>query len=331
MEIEHLLRTAAEKLASDVHLCANTPPVFRVHGELVPDGGLLDPSDTEKFAQSLMSYGQWESFLKRGELDFSFTVSGLARFRVNVYRQQGCVSLAIRLIDNEVPTLAKLALPGVLRTFTTLREGLILVTGPTGSGKSTTLAALIHEINCTRRCHIITLEDPIEYLHKHKLSIIEQREIGLDTKDFSTALRAALRQDPDVILVGELRDLETMRIALTAAETGHLVLATLHTGDAVQTVDRVIDVFPAGQQTQIRIQLADVLQGVIAQRLFMTSTGDGQVAAVEVLVNTPPVANLIRTANTHQIKSVMQTGRNSGMQTMEMAIEDFIHKGWLHS
>ncbi|MCL6517746.1 type IV pilus twitching motility protein PilT, partial [Alicyclobacillus sp.] len=320
MDIRALLTLAKERGASDLHLSVGAPPVLRIDGELVAQGDPLSPEVAEALARSLMSDAQWEAFSAAGELDFSFSLAGVSRFRVNVYRQRGCVSVAARLVPSRVPRLDELGLPEVIRSFTERSHGLVLVTGPTGSGKSTTLAAMLDHINRTQRKHIITLEDPIEYLHRHHQSIIDQREIGQDTRGFAPALRAALRQDPDVILVGEMRDLETMQTAITAAETGHLVLATLHTSDAVQTVDRMIDVFPAAQQAQVRLQIASVLQGVVTQRLYKRADGAGRIAAVEILVNTPAVANLIRTEKTHQIRSVMQTGRQAGMQTMDMHV-----------
>lgn len=327
--IMELLAGGQQQKASDLHISVASPPVFRIHGELVPQGSPLRPVDTEEMAKSIMTPEQWEKFLEHGELDFSYSIPGVSRFRVNVYRQRGCVSIAARIVPENLPKLADLGLPDVLRTFTEKPHGLVLVTGPTGSGKSTTLAAMIDFINQHHRRHIITLEDPIEYLHKHNLSVIDQREIGLDTHGFSFALRAALRQDPDVILVGEMRDLETISTAITAAETGHLVFATLHTSDAAQTIDRIIDVFPPSQQPQVRIQLSSVLQGIVSQRLFRTPNGNGRVAAVEVLVSTPAVSNLIRTEKTHQLRSVLQTGKAFGMQSMEMHIRELIAAGRL--
>jgi twitching motility protein PilT len=324
MQIIDILTQAHARGASDVLLSVNAAPGFRIHGELIQEGEPLTPQATEEMARFLMTEEQWRHFSDLGEIDFSYSVPGVSRYRVNVYRQRGSCSIAARIVPNRVPSLDELGLPDVVRTFAERPHGLVLVTGPTGSGKSTTLAAIIDHINRTQRKHVITLEDPIEYLHRHRLSIIDQREIGADTKSFANALRSALRQDPDVILVGEMRDLETVSTALSAAETGHLVLATLHTPDAVQTVERIIDVFPPSQQSQIRLRLSMVLQGVIAQRLYRTLDGSGRVAAVEVLVNTPAVANLIRTEKTHQIRSVMQTGRVHGMQTMESHLRDLV-------
>ncbi|OFW78802.1 MAG: type IV pili twitching motility protein PilT [Alicyclobacillus sp. RIFOXYA1_FULL_53_8] len=327
MEIWELLSLAHSHQASDLHLSVGSAPALRVHGELVFDGQALSSADTETMARAVMSDEQWRIFAEAGEVDFSFSMAGVSRFRMNVYRQRGCVSLAVRLVPATVPKLMDLGLPQALPALTQKSHGLVLVTGPTGSGKSTTLAALIDHINQTSRKHIITLEDPIEYLHKHGKSIIDQREVGLDTTAFAPALRAALRQDPDVILIGEMRDLETISTAITAAETGHLVFATLHTADAVQTVDRIIDVFPTGQQVQIRVQLAMVLQGIVSQRLFKSWDDKARVAAFEVLLNTPAVANLIRNQKVHQIRSVMQTGKAHGMQTMEMHLAELSAAG----
>lgn len=330
-EIEDIFCEAHARSASDVHISVNAAPVFRIHGELVTQGEKLRPEDTDAMARDLLTEDQWKLFIERGDLDFSYSLTNVSRFRVNVYRQRNCISLAARIIPAFVPTLDDLRLPAVLKSFTTRYHGLVLVTGPTGSGKSTTLAAMIDYINKTQRKHVITLEDPIEYLHRHNQSIIDQREIGSDSRDFSSGLRAALRQDPDVILVGEMRDLETIRTAITASETGHLVLATLHTSDAVQTMDRIIDSFTASQQAQVRAQLSSVLLGVISQRLFPTLQGNGRTAALEILMNTPAIANLIRTEKTHQIRSSMQMGRAHGMQTMEMHVRELIGEGRIHA
>ncbi|QQE77692.1 type IV pilus twitching motility protein PilT [Alicyclobacillus sp. SO9] len=331
-----ILQQAVEKHASDLHISVNVPPTYRINGELITEGIALTPDDTESLAKDMMSKDEWIRFSENGELDFSYSVQGLSRFRVNVYRQRGCVSIAVRVVPNHVPSVEELALPASLTQLTEKTHGLVLVTGPTGSGKSTTLAALIDYLNHHSRKHIITLEDPIEYLHKHDLSIIDQREVGLDTKGFAPALRASLRQDPDVILVGEMRDLETISTAITAAETGHLVFATMHTGDAVQTIDRIVDVYPPGQQAQIRVQLAGVLQGVVAQKLVVSSDGKSRVAVMEILINTAAVANLIRTEKIHQIRSTMQTGKSYGMQTFDMHLKELqslgkIAKTRLHS
>ncbi|MCL6489610.1 MAG: PilT/PilU family type 4a pilus ATPase, partial [Alicyclobacillus mali] len=273
MQIDEILALAKQKEASDVHLSAGAPVTYRVHGDLEPMGDKLLPIDLESFARQMLSEDRWQRFMEAGEIDFSYSIPGVARFRVNAYRQRGSISIAARLIPQRIPTMEELGLPSVLKSLMNRPFGLVLVTGPTGSGKSTTLAAVLDGINQAQRKHIITLEDPIEYLHTHKLSIIDQREIGQDTSGFAPALRAALRQDPDILLVGEMRDLETIATAITASETGHLVFATLHTSDAVQTVERIIDVFPPEQQGQIRIQLAGVLAGVVSQRLHRTRDG----------------------------------------------------------
>lgn len=328
MNAEQLLRQAYERRASDIHITVQSPAMFRIHGEMTPAGSEpLTPLQTMELAKQLMTGEQYETFLERGDMDFSYGIPDVSRFRINAYKQKGNVSLTIRLIPQRIPAFEALGLPAIAQEFANRPQGLLLVTGPTGSGKSTTLAAIIDYINRTRSEHIITLEDPIEFVHEHKKCIVNQREIGIDTASFGTGLRAALRQDPDVILVGEMRDLETISTAITAAETGHLVFGTLHTADAPQTIDRVIDVFPPEAQQQIRVQLAAVLLGVMAQRLLPTADGSGRVAAIEVLVNTPAVANLIRSEKVHQIRSVMQTGKAQGMQTMEMSLRELLQKG----
>lgn len=266
-------------------------------------------------------------FKEHGEIDFSFAIFGLSRFRVNAFKQRGSTAIVIRTVNEKIPTLEELGHPAVLRTLASQARGLVLVTGPTGSGKSTTLAAMINLINQERPCHILTVEDPIEYLHKHCKSIVNQREMHSDTKSFSIALRAALREDPDVILVGEMRDPETIATAITAAETGHLVFATLHTGSAAQTIDRIIDSFPAHQQQQIRIQLSVTLQGIVAQQLLPRMDKKGRIAALEVLIATPAVRNIIREGKTHQLTSVIQTGAKFGMQPMDMALRDLYRRG----
>jgi len=326
--IEELMRIAWEKNASDLHITVGSPPIFRIHGDLIPYGNEpITQENTEQITFSLLNNEKRERLNEIGEVDLSYGISGVSRFRINIFRQRGVYSLAIRLIPNKIPQLSELGLPETLLNFTEKAQGLVLVTGPTGSGKSTTLAALIDHINQTQKKHIITLEDPIEYLHRHQKSIIDQREIGSDSLTFANALRAALRQDPDVILVGEMRDLETIATAVTAAETGHLVFATLHTTDAAQTIDRIIDVFPPEQQGQIRLQLAAVLLGVVSQRLLPHKNGNSRVVAVEILVNTPAISNLIRTEKIHQIKSIMQTGRAQGMQTMEFSLQNLLSMG----
>ena len=329
-QFKNLLQTAVEQKASDLHFSVSLPPVLRLHGELIPlEGAPLNQADTDNLAKQIMDEKQGREFLEKGEIDLAYSVSGLARFRVNIYRQRGSVAIAMRVINTEIPTLDDLSLPDVVERFVGYHKGLLLVTGPTGSGKSTTQASLIDLINQQRNCHIITLEDPIEYLHQNKNCMINQREIGQDSEKFHLALRAALRQDPDVILVGEMRDLETISTAITAAETGHLVMATLHTVDAVQTIDRVIDVFPPHQQQQVRIQLANTLIGVIAQRLLRRKDGRGRVPAVEILVSNPAVRNLIREGKIHQIYSVIQTGGRQGMQLMDSYLEELYRRGWI--
>ncbi|WP_424766785.1 type IV pilus twitching motility protein PilT [Paenibacillus sp. sgz302251] len=326
-KIISLLKQAFEQKASDLHISVGSAPSLRINGSLVRMA--FEPVLAEEAAEmalSLLDGEQKRNFQEVGEIDFSYAISSHSRYRINIYRQQGNVSLAARMIPAEIPTLELLHLPAAIASLADKPQGLILVTGPTGSGKSSTLAALIGFMNQTQKKHIITLEDPIEYVHKSESSIIDQREVGSDTRSFANGLRAALRQDPDVILVGEMRDLETISAAVTAAETGHLVLATLHTTDAPQTIDRIIDAFPGTQQAQIRAQLAAVLVTIISQRLLPKTDGQGRVAATEILVNTPAVANLIRTEKVHQIRSVMQTSRALGMHTLDMSIKELLQK-----
>ncbi|PSL43981.1 twitching motility protein PilT [Salsuginibacillus halophilus] len=327
-QIEQLMRTAFEQNASDLHLTVGVPPVLRINGELSYHGEeALKPRDTEGMARALVSEPLWKMFEKRGELDFSHGIRGVSRFRINMYFQRSCVSLAIRTIPTEIPSLESIHMPKVLEDIASKPQGLILVTGPTGSGKSTTLASMIDYINRHHNRHIITLEDPIEYLHTHNKSIIDQREIGFDTQNFANGLRSSLRQDPDIILVGEMRDLETISTAITAAETGHLVFGTLHTTNAPATIDRIIDVFPASQQPQVRIQLAGVLGAVVSQRLFKTASGSGRRAATEILINNSAVKNLIRNEKIHQVPTVMQTNKAAGMHTLEMDVEALLNEG----
>ncbi|RSD23318.1 type IV pilus twitching motility protein PilT [Mesobacillus subterraneus] len=327
-KIEDLLRSGFELKASDIHISVGVPPVMRINGELKKCGtDSITPVEVEGMAKAIVPEKSWDVFKSNGELDFSYGIPGISRFRVNAYHQRGCVSLAIRIVPTRIPSLEELGLPDILKKIAEKPQGLVLVTGPTGSGKSTTLASVIQYMNNTMRKHIVTLEDPIEYLHKHGNSIIDQREIGLDTNNFSNGLRAALRQDPDVILVGELRDLDTIQTAITAAETGHLVLGTLHTSSAPATINRIIDVFPPGQQAQIRIQLASVLVSVLSQRLFPTVDKKGRRSATEILINNPAVANLIRNEKIHQIISIMQTSRIHGMHTLEMDIKELVQRG----
>lgn len=329
-KVDAMLRAAFELKASDIHLTVGVPPIFRVNGDLKRYGqDVLSPTDTEQMARAIVPEHMWTRFETDGELDLSYSLSGVSRFRVNVFKQRGCISLAIRIVPTKIPTLEELQLPDVLKKMVTKPQGLILVTGPTGSGKSTTLAAMIDYMNKTMRKHIITLEDPIEYVHKHGGCIIDQREIGTDTNNFANGLRAALRQDPDVILVGEMRDLETIQTAITAAETGHLVFGTLHTSSAPATIDRIIDVFQPEQQTQIRIQLATVLVAIISQRLFPRAQQNGRIAATEILINNAAIANLIRNGKIHQIPSMMQTNRALGMHTLEANIKELVQQGFI--
>lgn len=327
--ILELLKKAGDIKASDLHITVGSTPIFRVDGELVKEGdNILSQDDTENMAKVLIPEPLYPHFQKDGEVDFSYGLEDNLRFRVNVYRGKKNVCIAARVIPSKIPTLESLGMPEKIRQFCHYPQGLILVTGPTGSGKSTTIASMINYINRTMKKHIITLEDPIEFLHKHHDSIVNQREVGFDTLDFASGLRASLRQDPDVILVGEMRDLETINIAITAAETGHLVFATLHTSDAAQTIDRIIGVFPGHQQSEVRLQVSSVLVGVISQRLF-PKVGGGRIAATEILVNTPAISNLIRVEKVHQIKSVMQTSRDQGMHTLDMSIKDLIKSGYV--
>jgi len=303
--------------------------MLRVTGKLRPIGHLkrLTADNTERLVMSIMNEDNKRVFDDEGHVDFSVGLPGIGRFRVNAYKQRGACGAAIRIIPFDVPNLRDLEMPQVIETFADKPRGFVVVTGPTGSGKSTTLAALVEVINSKRNCHVMTIEDPIEYLHQHKKAIVNQREIGEDAKSFPSALRAALREDPDVILVGEMRDLDTMATAITAAETGHLVLATLHTGDAVQTIDRIIDVFPEYQQHQVRVQLAGTLEAVIAQQLIPRKDKPGRVPAVEIMVGTPAVKSLIREGKTHQLRSLIQTGARFGMQTMEQSLRYWVERG----
>lgn len=328
MDIVEIVNEGSRQGASDVHLTVGIPPTFRINGELIHQGEKkLTNMDTEDLVRQVMSDKLFSELLENGEVDFSYSSPGMGRYRVNAYTQRGSFGMALRIIPLEIPTYKQLGLPSVLSELTKLPRGLILVTGPTGSGKSTTLATMIDQINREKKCHILTLEDPIEYLHRHHKSIVIQREIGSDSKSFQKALRGALRQDPDVILVGEMRDLETISIAITAAETGHLVLSTLHTLGAAKTIDRIIDVFPPHQQQQVRVQLSSVIQSVISQQLLTKADGKGRVAALEVMVATPAIRNLIREDKIHQIDTVIQTGAKFKMQTMDASLMALYHKG----
>jgi twitching motility protein PilT len=324
-----LLMEVVSRRASDLHLAAGAAPSVRVRGRLTPMEGYprLTPQDTREIVYSILTNDQRQRLETDWQLDFAYSIPGVARFRVNAYFQRSAIGAAFRLIPAEIIDIDSLGLPTAVHEFTKKPRGFVLVTGPTGSGKSTSLAAMIDAINATREEHIMTVEDPIEFLHSHKKCIVNQRELGSDAQSFALALKAALRQDPDVILVGEMRDLETIGTALTAAETGHLVFATLHTQSAPQTIDRIIDVFPTGQQDQVRMQLSVALQGVMTQQLLPTADGASRVVACEVLVPTPAVRNLIREGKTHQIPSAMQTGSGVGMQTMDAALAQLVRAG----
>jgi twitching motility protein PilT len=328
-DFAEVLTRMVEMRASDVHLTPGYPPAIRVRGRISPmeDYPRLTPQQTREVVYSILNSDQRKRFENQKQLDLAYAVSGLARFRVNCYFQRGTISAAFRLIPYEIKTLESLGLPLVLEELTRKPRGFVLVTGPTGSGKTTTLASMLNLINHERQEHILTIEDPIEYLHRHEKCIVNQREIGADADDFALALKAALRQDPDVILVGEMRDLETISTALTAAETGHLVFATLHTQSTAQTVDRIIDVFPSAQQHQVRMQLSIALQGIITQQLLPTADGSGRVVASEVLIPTPAVRNLIREGKTHQIYSAVQTSGSVGMQTMDADLARLVRTG----
>ncbi|MCK9227286.1 MAG: type IV pilus twitching motility protein PilT [Syntrophorhabdaceae bacterium] len=327
MDISELLRFALESGGSDLHISAGEPPVIRIHGEMTKvDLPPLDKEDVHNMIYDILSDFQRKVFEEHLELDFSFGLGEIARFRVNVFKQHRGESAVFRTIPSKIPSFDELNLPRVFKDIASLEKGLVLVTGPTGSGKSTTLAAIVDYINETVKEHILTIEDPIEFLHSSKKCLINQRELGPHTKSFANALRSALREDPDVILVGEMRDLETIQLALTAAETGHLVFATLHTSSAPDTVDRVIDVFPAGQQNQVRSMLSGSLQAVISQALFKRRDGRGRVAGFEVMIATPAVRNLIRENKIAQIPSMIQTSKGIGMQTMEAACNELIAK-----
>ena len=326
--IEEMLAAAKNAGASDLHITVGVPPKMRVNGHLITmDYDRMLPPDTLHLLDQIMNEQQKEKFQRDGEHDMSFSIPNLGRYRVNAYKQRGSVAIALRLVGTQVPSPEVLGVPESVIDLYQRKRGLVLVTGPTGSGKSTTLAAIIDKINNNRECHVITLEDPIEYLHQHKLSMVNQREIGLDSQSYANALRAALREDPDVILVGEMRDFETISVAITAAETGHLVLSSLHTIGAASTVDRVIYVCPPHQQQQIRVQLANVLEAVISQQLIPKADGSGRVAAFEVLHSNHAVRNLIREGKSHQLMSVMQTNRKVGMIAMDEAILQLYQNG----
>ncbi|MCX7799700.1 MAG: type IV pilus twitching motility protein PilT [Fimbriimonadales bacterium] len=330
LHIDELLHIVVDKNASDLHVCTDSEPVVRVDGALIRlNFEKFTPHVLQRMLYDILSDEQIHKFESTLELDFSYALPRRARFRVNYYRDRGAMAAAFRLISDRIPTVRELNLPPILETITERPRGLVLVTGPTGSGKSTSLAAMIDCINTSRAVHIITIEDPIEYLHRHKLSLINQRELGADTKSFANALRASLREDPDVLLVGEMRDTETIALAITAAETGHLVFATLHTNNAAESIDRIIDVFPPGQQEQIRIQLANNIQAIISQQLLPRASGPGRVPATEIMIATPAIRNLIRENKTHQIPSVIQTSGQYGMMTMDQCLRDLYLRGYV--
>lgn len=321
-----MLRQMVDRLASDLHITAGLPPMFRVDGKLVPfTTEKLSPDDVLKLCYSIMNEHQRKSFEQKKEVDFSFGVNNLARFRANVYVQRGSCSAALRVIPNRIKTLQELALPKIATDFTLKPNGLVLVTGPTGSGKSTTLAAMIDKINSEREDHILTIEDPIEFVHPHKKCMVSQREVFQDTDSFTSALRVALRQDPDIVLIGEMRDLETIRAALTISETGHLTFGTLHTNSAAQTISRIIDVFPAEEKETVRMQLSMVLQGVLSQSL-LPQVGGGRCMACEVMVCTPAISALIRDEKIHQITGMIEIGQQHGMQTMNQDLANLVYR-----
>jgi twitching motility protein PilT len=329
LDFAAVLTKMVEVRASDVHLTPGFAPAVRVRGRIVPmdDYPPLSPQETREIVYAILNDSQRKRFENEQQLDFAYAIPGVARFRVNCFFQRGAISAAFRHIPTEILSMESLGLPPVLEEFTRKPRGFVLVTGPTGSGKSTTLASMVDLINEVREEHILTIEDPIEFLHSHKKCIVNQREIGADALDFAVALKAALREDPDVILVGEMRDLETISTALTAAETGHLVFATLHTQSTAQTVDRIIDVFPPHQQQQVRMQLSIALQGIVTQQLLPTADGSARIVACEVLVPTPAVRNLIREGKTHQIYSALQTSGAVGMQTMDSTLAQLVRSG----
>lgn len=326
--MEDLFKLAVKKRASDLHLAVGTPPTLRINGELIKtDFPNLTPEKSKDLIYSFLSEGQKKKFEENLELDLSLSIPGVSRLRVNVHQQRGSVEAAFRIIHYSIPSLGELGLPPIVTSFARKNTGLVLITGPTGVGKTTTLAAMIDLINNEKRSMIICIEDPVEYVHRHNKSIVKQREVYSDTKSFAEALKRALRQDPDIIVVGEMRDLETISLTLTAAETGHLVLATLHTPDAAQTIDRIIDVFPPFQQQTIKVQLAGSLQGIVSQQLLPRLNAEGRVVATEILTNTPAVGNLIREHKTEQIPTVIQTSAKIGMKSMDRSLKELYKKG----
>jgi twitching motility protein PilT len=328
LSIVELLKIAVEKRASDLHITVGRPPVVRIDGELVDMGyEPLDPEHAKNLIYSLLTHQQRDAFEDDSDLDFAYEHSQIGRFRINLYRQKGFEGAALRIIPAVIPSLEELGLPEILARLAMLPSGLVVITGPSGCGKSTTLASMIDIINTSRKCHIVTIEDPIEFLHQHKSSMITQREVTNDTRSFQTAMKHVLRHDPDVILIGEMRDLETMEMAITSAETGHLVLTTLHTLDAPQAVDRIVDLFSSHQQQQIRTQLGGALRVIIAQQLLPHASGKGLVPALEIMLATPGVRNLIRKGETHQLYSAMQTGGQTGMKAMNQSLRDMVGDG----
>ena len=326
LNIMDLLKVAVEKRASDLHITVGRPPVLRIDGELVDlDYEPLDSEAARYLIYSILTHQQRDAFEDDFDLDFAYDHGQIGRFRANLYRQKGFLGAAFRVIPSVIPSLAELGLPEIVAELAMLSSGLVIITGPSGCGKSTTLAAMIDIINTGRKCHIVTIEDPIEFLHQHKNSIVTQREVAGDTRTFQTAMKHVLRHNPDVILIGEMRDLETMEMAITAAETGHLVLTTLHTLDAPQAVDRIADLFHPHQQQQIRTQLGGALRAVIAQQLLLRASGSGRVPALEIMLATPGMRNLIRKGETHQLYSIIQTGGQSGMQTMNQCLRDMVN------
>ena len=328
LRIEVLLEEVIRRKASDLHLQVGLPPMLRIDGALVPVGGFnpLDEAAVETLIFAILDQDQRQILMKDKEFDFSFAFGTLGRFRVNAFHERGNLAGALRLIPNEIKSVGELGLPNVILKFAEFPRGLVLITGPTGSGKSTTLAALVDKINTERAQHIITIEDPIEFTHKSKKSVVVQREVHYDTYSFSAALRSSLRQDPDVVLIGEMRDLETISAAITIAETGHLVFATLHTNSAAQSIDRMIDVFPPHQQPQVRAQLSNILMAIVSQRL-VPSIGGGRVAAAEILIANPAVRNIIREGKAHQLDAIIQTGSDQGMQTMDRTLASLVQAG----
>ncbi|TYQ12837.1 UNVERIFIED_CONTAM: twitching motility protein PilT [Acetivibrio alkalicellulosi] len=328
IDLKELLRMGVEKKASDIHITVGRAPSFRINGHMAPiDAEVLTPEDTRQYARHCLDDEKFDQFMSTGDVDCSMTVAGVSRFRVNAFFQRGSVAMVFRVLSSNIPTIETLNLPPVIKDLCSIKEGLILVTGPTGSGKSTTMASIINEINLNKGGHILTLEDPVEYVFKHERCIVNQREMGQDSKTYASALKASLREDPDVIFIGEMRDVESISIAVTAAETGHLVLSTLHTLGAAKTIDRLIDVFPPYQQQQIRVQVSSALKAVISQRLLPDIEHKGRVAAFEIMVVTPAISNLIREGKGAGINSCIQTGFNNGMQLLDKSIADLVEQG----